>query len=136
MPISCVVATDTGLFGAGCAGFRAVPLAFATRPSIVGASKPAQRVVADGHDQGLTEPRGHVIEDIGDGESVKRLATEKRIVMWRRSGLCSDPEKRGSYSAARALRIPSFSMRTCNVLRFNPSSTAAPFGPPTTQSVA
>src|SRR5437016_4343183 len=36
-------------------------------------------------------------------------------------------------AAARARRIPSFSMRACSVLRFNPSDVAAPFGPLITQ---
>ena len=36
----------------------------------------------------------------------------------------------------RRARIPSLSMRHCNVVRFMPSSAAAPLGPPTTQPVA
>ena len=70
--------------------------------------------------------------------NLPKISEEERAVALRHTGLCSDliPGERGSYSAARALRIPSFSMRTCNVLRFSPRSTAAPLGPPTTQSVA
>src|SRR5277367_2518038 len=49
------------------------------------------------------------------------ISEEERAVALRHAGLCSDliPRERGSYSAPRALRIPSFSMRTCNVQRFN-----------------
>jgi hypothetical protein len=39
-------------------------------------------------------------------------------------------------AAARARRIPSFSMRACKVLRLSPSLVAAPFGPLITQSAA